>query len=150
MNDICNFLAIFMKMLIRAFYEALVIVAKTKGVPRQRIRKWCHSNISVPVAHGDTGAKGKVTGACKNGGLIPVTGFPHVGDKAKEGQRAPTIRAWSKHEHLIHHTCIRSRAVVSGLYLRSVRYRSGSSLMLCTGSRRFRDVRSRSSRSRML
>ena len=30
-----------------------------KGVPRQRIRKWCHGNISVPVAHGDTGAKRK-------------------------------------------------------------------------------------------
>ena len=27
-------------------------------------RKWCHCNISVPIAHGDTGAKGKVTGAC--------------------------------------------------------------------------------------
>ena len=60
----------------------------------------------------------------KDGGVIPVTGFPWVddGDKAKEGQRAPTIRARSKHEHLIHHTCIRSRAVVLGLYmhLRSV------------------------------
>ena len=29
----------------------------------------------------------------KHGGVIPVTGFPRVddGDKAKEGQRAPTI-----------------------------------------------------------
>ena len=64
----------------------------------------------------------------KDGGVVPVTGFPRVddGDKAKEGQRAPTIRAWSKHEHLVHRTCIRSRAVVSGLYLRSVRYRSVS------------------------
>ena len=31
--------ASFMKMLIRALCEALVIVAETKGVPRQRIRK---------------------------------------------------------------------------------------------------------------
>jgi len=34
-----------------------------KGVPRQRIRKWCHDNISVPVAHGDTGAKGSMAWA---------------------------------------------------------------------------------------
>ena len=42
----------------------------------------------------------------KDGGVISVTGFPWVddGDKEKEGQRAPTIRARSKHEHLIHHT----------------------------------------------
>ena len=58
----------------------------------------------------------------KDGGVIPVTGFPRVddGDKAKEGQHAPTIQARSKHEHLIHHTCISPWAVVSGLYLRSV------------------------------
>lgn len=54
-----------MKMLIRAFYEALVIVAETKGVPQQRILKWCHDNILVPVAHGDTSAKGSVAGASK-------------------------------------------------------------------------------------
>ena len=43
--------------------------------------------------------------AMQDGGVIPVTGFPRFndGDKAKEGQRAPTIRAWSKNEHLIHH-----------------------------------------------
>ena len=52
-----------------------------------------------------------------NGGVLPVTRFPRVddADKAKEGQRALTIRAWSKHEHLIHHTCISSRAVVSAV-----------------------------------
>ena len=35
----------------------------------------------------------------KDDGVIPVTGFPRVddSDKAKEGQRAPTIRARSKH-----------------------------------------------------
>ena len=36
---------------------------RRKGVPRQRIRKWCHGNISVPVAHGDTGAKGSMAWA---------------------------------------------------------------------------------------
>ena len=77
-----------MKMLIRAFYEALVIVAETKGVPWQRIRKWCHGNISVPVAHGDTGAKGKVTGAChaRMVGCSRIPG-PH-GLAAKEEDRA--------------------------------------------------------------
>ena len=47
-----------------AFYDTFVIVAETKGVPWQRIRKWCHDNISVLVAHGDTGAKENVTEAC--------------------------------------------------------------------------------------
>ena len=58
-----------------------------------------------------------------DGGVIPVTGFPRVddGDKAKEGQRAPTIRARSKHEHL-NHRKHSFTDVVSGLYLRSMRF----------------------------
>ena len=43
--SLCNF----MKKIPWAWYEAFVIVAETEGVPRQRIRKWCHDNISVPV-----------------------------------------------------------------------------------------------------
>ena len=73
---------------------------------------WFRYSIKIPMQRGSVR---NVT--CKDGGVPPDTGFPHVGDKAKEGQRALTIRAWSKHEHLIHHTCIRSWAVVSGLYL---------------------------------
>ena len=38
-----------------------------------------------------------------------------------------TTRKRCNHEHLIQHTCIRSTDVVSGLYLRSVRFRGGSS-----------------------
>ena len=57
----------------------------------------------------------------KDGGVIPVTGCPHVGDKAKEGQRAPKIRARSKHEHL-NHRKHSFTDVVSGLYLRSMRF----------------------------
>ena len=119
-------------------YEAFAIVAETKGVPRQRQRKWCHGNFPVPVIRLRYRCKGEVCGCVQTMvGHSRKPGVPWVddGDKAKEGQRAPTIIAWSKHEHLIHHTCIRSRAVVSGLYLRSVRYRRGSSLMRCRGSR---------------
>ena len=36
----------------------------TKMVPRQHIRKWCHDNISVPVAHGDTDAREKCADEC--------------------------------------------------------------------------------------
>ena len=101
-------------------------------------RKGCHDNDNGKGATAtfqfrqliETSVQNKMwRERVKDGGVIPVTGFPRVdnGDKAKEGQRAPTIRAWSKHEHLIHHTCIRSRAVVSGLYLRSVRYQNRSS-----------------------
>ena len=47
-------------------------------------------HIGYPVAHGDTGAKGSDGRvSCKDGGVLPITGFPHVGGKAKEGQRAP-------------------------------------------------------------
>ena len=49
----------------------------TKRVPRQRIRKLCHDNISVPVAHGDTGAKGSERErVMQDGGVLPATGFP--------------------------------------------------------------------------
>ena len=33
-----------------------------------------------------------VSETCKDGGVLPDTGFPHVGEKAKEGQHAPTVR----------------------------------------------------------
>ena len=47
-----------------------------------------------------------------------IPGVPRDdGNKAKEGQRAPTIQARRKLEHLIHHTCIHSRAASRGLYL---------------------------------
>ena len=50
-------------------------------------------HIGYPVAHGDTGAKGSDGSvSCKDGGVLPITGFPHVGGKAKEGQHAPIVR----------------------------------------------------------
>ena len=115
-----------------------------KRMPRQRIRKWCHGNIPVPIAHGDTGAKGKVTRAWRTieGGVIPDTGFPQDGGMTKEEHRnkqSQTVQTRGS-SHTPH--SIRSRKVVSGLYLRSVRYRSGSSSMRCRGSRRSRNGRS--------
>ena len=43
-----------------------------------------------PAAHGDTGAKGKVTEAChaRMVGCSRIPGVPHDGGKAKEGLRA--------------------------------------------------------------
>ena len=41
------------------------VIMVEKRVPRQQIKKLCHGNISVLVAHGDTDAKGSVAGACK-------------------------------------------------------------------------------------
>ncbi|KAF7095979.1 hypothetical protein CFC21_098008 [Triticum aestivum] len=47
-------------------------------------------HIGYPVAHRDTGAKGSEGSvSCQDGGVLPITGFPHVGGKAKEGQHAP-------------------------------------------------------------
>ena len=49
---------------------------ETKMVPWQHIRKWCHGNISVPVAHGDTGAKGgvRMCATCKMVGCSRIPG----------------------------------------------------------------------------
>ena len=50
--------------------------------------KWCHGNISVPVAHGDTGTKGSERErVMQDGGVIPTSGFPRDGGTAKEGHR---------------------------------------------------------------
>ena len=62
----------FYKTWTRACYEAFVTVVERKG---------CHGNISVPVTHRDTGAKEQVCGCAKrakDGGVLPVTGFPRV------------------------------------------------------------------------
>ena len=56
-------------------------------------QKWCHGNIPVPIAHGDTGAKGKVTRAWHaiEGGVIPDTGFPQDGGMATRWNMHATI-----------------------------------------------------------
>ena len=54
----------------------------------------------VPRQHSGSGSLGRYrckrksdgSVSCKDGGVLPDTGFPHVGDKAKEGQHAPTVR----------------------------------------------------------
>ena len=49
---------------------------KKKGATAVK-RKWCHGNISVPIAHGDTGAKEvAVSVSCKDGGVLPDSGLP--------------------------------------------------------------------------
>ena len=74
--------------------------------------------------------KGTSVGAWKrarDGGVLPVTGFPQVSGTAKEGHhKDDSITV--QNSSISFNTCIRSTAVVvSGLYLRSVRFRSGSS-----------------------
>ncbi|XBI63872.1 hypothetical protein VPH35_044190 [Triticum aestivum] len=52
-------------------------------------------HIGYPVAHRDTGAKGSDGSvSCQDGGVLPITGFPHVGGKAKEGQPFHTTYAF--------------------------------------------------------
>ena len=74
-------------------------------------QKWCHGNIPVPIAHGDTGAKGKVTRAWHaiEGGVIPATGFPRVDDGDKRVKH-PTITGGYNIR-----TCIRPRVIVSAV-----------------------------------
>ena len=76
-----------------------------KMMRRQHIRKWCHDNISVPVARGDTGAKGsECERVMQDGGVIPVTGFPRFIGMANEEECAWSKRARCKHRvHLIQH-----------------------------------------------
>ena len=75
-------------------------------------------HIGYPVAHGDTGAKGSDGSvSCKDGGVLPITGFPHVGGKAKEGQRAPN-NSDTEQTRAFHTSHMHSfTAVVPGLYL---------------------------------
>ena len=61
----------------------------------------------------------------QDGGVIPDSGFPRDGGMANE-VRAKTSRTRCKHKHLIQHM-LSVHGVISGLYLRSVRFRGGSS-----------------------
>ena len=82
-----------------------------------------HGNISVLVAHGDTGAKEVWQESAKDGGVIPVTGFPRVDDMANEGRATTSLGHGANIRFISYNTCIRSWAVViSGLYLRSVHF----------------------------
>ena len=58
--------------------------------------------------------------SCKDGGVLLITGFPHVGGKAKEGQHSDSSDSrqnkGASHTRYIHSFT----GVVSGLYLRSV------------------------------
>ena len=58
-----------------------------KMMPQQHIRKWCHGNISVPVAHRDTGAKGRrdVSESCKMVGWSRLPGSHRTVARQKRG-----------------------------------------------------------------
>ena len=83
---------------------------KEKG-PRERIRKCSHSNIMVPVAHGDTGVKEVWRERAKDGGVILVTGFPRV-DGMANGDVHETNGHGANTEFISYNTCIRSTGVV--------------------------------------
>ena len=78
--------------------------------------------------------------------MVSVTGFPHVGGKAKEGQRAPIVKTRGKTRvHLIQHALIRSRASSRGYTFEACIIEMDQVL---EGSRHSRDSGSGSSRSR--
>ena len=97
-------------------YEAFVIVAETKG---------CHGDESENDATATYRLSGSPRGyrckrkwreRAKDGGVIPVTGFPRVDGGAKRGKQLTFTGRYNIQ------TCIRSREVDSGLYLWSVRF----------------------------
>ena len=92
---------------------------KKKGATAVK-RKWCHGNISVPIAHGDTGAKEVgVSVSCKDGGVLPDSGFPRYGGMAIE-ERAKTSLGHGANTSISYNTHAFVHGVVSGLYLRSM------------------------------
>ena len=105
---------------------------ETKMVPRQHIRKWCHDNISVPVAHRDTGAKGGVTWASHarwwgDPDFRVPTGRWH----GKRGASQGRFDHGAKLEHLIQHMHSVHGWSSRWLYLWSVRFRGGTSSKRC-------------------
>ena len=79
-------------------------------------RKGCHGNISVPIAHEGTGAKGSERErVMQDGGVIPKSGFPRVDGMAKEGHRKDDSNT-VQNSSISFNTCIRSTMVVLGGY----------------------------------
>ena len=104
-------------------------------------------HIGYPVAHGDTGAKGSDGSvSCKDGGVLPITGFPHVGGKAKEGQRAPN-NSDTEQTRAFHTTYAFGPRVIVSAVIPSKRALS-ERIKFVEGSRRSRDGGSGSSCSR--
>ena len=59
-----------------------------------------------------------VSVSCKDGGVLPNSGFPRDGGMAKEGHRKDNSITVQNSSISYNQACIRSRAVViSGLYL---------------------------------
>ena len=93
-------------------------MAETKGVPRQRIRNNAVQHSDDPVAHRDTGAKGSgCECVMQEDGVLPDSGFPHDGGKAKEGLRATNNSDTEQHTVQLIHRNHSSTGVVSVVYL---------------------------------
>ena len=100
-QGLCNF----MKMLTWACYEAFGHHRRTKGVPRQRQRKWCHDNISMirQLVEMSVQKKVGVSVSCKRMvGWSRLPGVPHVGGMETRNAQATTGTRF-EHEQLIHH-----------------------------------------------
>ena len=93
---------------------------ETKMLPPQNIQKWCHGNISVPLAHGDTGKRKRTD----ERNMIEMVGCSRLpGSHGIVAWKRVTIRTRCKHTvHLIHARA--SHRGRLGLYLWSVRFRA--------------------------
>ena len=90
--------------------------------------------MEIPVQKETCGC----TEHARDGGVIPVTGFPRDGGTAKEGHRKDDSIT-VQNSSISFNTYIRSTAVVSG-YTFEACIRGGTSSERCRGSRRSRDV----------
>ena len=95
---------------------------KEKGATAMK-QKWCHGNIPVirQLIERPVQTKMWMTYA-KEGGVIPNSGFARDDGMAKEGHRKDNSITVQNSSISYNQACIRSRAVISGLYLRSVHF----------------------------
>ena len=64
-----------------------------------------------------------VSESCKDGGVLPNSGFPRDGGMANEERAKTSLRHGANIRFISCNTCIRSRVIIiSGLYLRSVHF----------------------------
>ena len=108
---------------------------RKERVQRRRIRKWCHGNISVPVANGNTDAKGSVAWACHArwwgdpGNQVPMCRWQGNEERARNNSDTVQTRA-------SHTTSIRSSRSSRGYTFEAWLFGTDQ---VRSGSRRSRD-----------
>ena len=128
MRRTCSRLCNFNENVDKSIMKHVVIVAEkergatatiTKTVPRQR--SGSGNSIEIPMQ------RRSVRMRAKDGGALPDTGCPMNRRRCQTREQLTLTGEYNIQTCISYNTSNRSRMVVLGLYLRSVRFRSGSS-----------------------